>query len=143
VREAPRAVERRAEGNPLAAGAFAFVAGFLAASLMRASRREEDLVEQAKERIEPYRREAMETGRQVAGELQQSAKERLHRVAETAQDAARDVKEEASETAQSLAGRARDEAEDVKEEAASSARQVKGQAKRSARTVKATAKSSK
>ncbi|HLS72655.1 MAG TPA: DUF3618 domain-containing protein, partial [Actinomycetaceae bacterium] len=48
AREAPHRVKEKAEGNPLAAGLVAFGVGLLAAGLIPSSRKERELVDQAK-----------------------------------------------------------------------------------------------
>ena len=49
VQEAPQAIRRQTRGNPLAAGLIAFGAGWLVSSLLPASRREQELADQAKQ----------------------------------------------------------------------------------------------
>jgi len=136
VRGAPQAIHEKAEGNPLAAGLLAAAAGFFAASLLRPTDRERQLVRQAVDRLEPLKEEVAQRGKEVAGELQESAKDRFQRVAGTAQEAVGEVREEAASTARELTERARDEAAEVKEEAQSSAEKVKDEAKDAAQTVK-------
>ena len=136
VRGAPQAIQDKAEGNPLAAGLLAAAAGFFAASLLRPTDRERQLVRQAVARLEPLKQEVAQRGKDVAGELQESAKDRFQHVAETAQHAVGEVREEAASTARELTERARDEAAEVKEEAQSSAEKVKEDAKDAAQTVK-------
>ncbi len=57
VQQAPQAIRRQTRGNPLAAGLIAFGAGWLVSSLLPASRREQELADQAKqvaqEKVQP------------------------------------------------------------------------------------------
>ena len=67
VRGAPGAAREKAEGNPLAAGILAVAAGFFAASLLPPTRREQQLVGQARERIEPFKEQAIAAGARGRG----------------------------------------------------------------------------
>ena len=48
AQELPQTIRRQAQGNPLAAGLIAFGVGWLASSLLPATRREQELAQQAK-----------------------------------------------------------------------------------------------
>ncbi|ONK09928.1 DUF3618 domain-containing protein [Streptomyces sp. MP131-18] len=62
---APQEAARRTRGNPLAAGAVAFGAGLMAASLAPASRQEQQAAERLSERAGPVRDAAFESARHV------------------------------------------------------------------------------
>jgi len=97
VQQAPQAIRRQTRGNPLAAGLIAFGAGWLVSSLLPASRREQELGDQAKqvaqEKVQPVLQ-------QVAGEVGDNLREPVQQAAEsvkaTAQDAASTVKGQAT-----------------------------------------------
>ena len=107
VQQAPQAIRRQTRGNPLAAGLIAFGAGWLVSSLLPASRREQELGDQAKqvaqEKVQPVLQ-------QVAGEVGDNLREPVQQAAEsvkaTAQDAKETVADEGRSAAQDVSGRA-------------------------------------
>ena len=107
VQQAPQAIRRQTRGNPLAAGLIAFGAGWLVSSLLPASRREQELADQAKqvaqEKVQPVLQ-------QVAGEVGDNLREPAQQAAEsvkaTAQDAKDTVADEGRSAAQDVSGRA-------------------------------------
>ncbi len=121
VQEAPQAIRRQTRGNPLAAGLIAFGAGWLVSSLLPASRREQELADQAKqvaqERVAPV-------AQQVAGEVKENLREPAQQAVEslktTAQDAKDTVTEEGRSATQDVQGRAQDAAGTVRSNAGSS-----------------------
>ena len=115
VQQAPQAIRRQTRGNPLAAGLIAFGAGWLVSSLLPATRREQELADQAKqvaqEKVAPV-------AQQVAGEvrenLREPAQQAMESVRSTAQDAKETVTEEGRYAAQDVQGRAQDAAGTVR-----------------------------
>jgi hypothetical protein len=115
VQEAPRAIRRQTRGNPLAAGLIAFGAGWLVSSLLPASRREQELADQAKqvaqEKVQPVLT-------QVAGEVKENlagpAQDAVESVKSTAQDAKDTVAEEGRAAKDNVAGRTQDAAGNVR-----------------------------
>ena len=107
VQQAPQAIRRQTRGNPLAAGLIAFGAGWLVSSLLPASRREQELGDQAKqvaqEKVQPVLQ-------QVAGEVGDNLREPAQQAAEsvkaTAQDAKETVADEGRWAAQDVSGQA-------------------------------------
>ena len=79
MQEAPAAVRRQTRGNPLAAGLIAFGAGWLVSSLLPATRREQELADQAKqvaqEKVQPV-------AQQVAAEVKENLREPAQQAAE-------------------------------------------------------------
>jgi DNA polymerase III gamma/tau subunit len=142
ARSAPQAVRERAEGNPLAAGLFVLAAGFFVGSLLPPTDNERRLLQQAKEEMEPMRRELAETGRSIAGELQQSAQQSVEELKQVAAQAAERVKAEAQSGAQEVKTEAQEATSSVKAETASATRAVKRTTQRAKGTVKAEAQSS-
>ncbi len=118
VQDAPRAVRQQTQGNPLAAGLIAFGAGWLISSLLPASRREQDLTMQAKDR-------AAEVGQPLAEAAKQAAAEVKDNLTEPAQQAVQSVRSTATDAGQTVA-----------EESRSAAGHVQGQAQDSAGTVR-------
>jgi uncharacterized protein DUF3618 len=115
VQEAPQAIRRQTRGNPLAAGLIAFGAGWLVSSLLPASRREQELADQAKqvaqEKVQPVLT-------QVAGEVKENlagpAQDAVESVKLTAQDAKDTVAEEGRAAKDNVAGRTQDAAGNVR-----------------------------
>jgi hypothetical protein len=97
IREAPEAVVRQTQGNPVAAGLIAFGAGLLAASLLPETEAERRVAHEVAKRADELAAPLMESGRQIASE-----------VGETVKDAASEVKDTAAEAASTTANRARD-----------------------------------
>lgn len=118
AQQAPRAVRRQAQGNPIAAGLIAFGAGWLVSSLLPASRREQDLAEQAKDR-------AGELGRPAADAAKQAATEIKDNLAGPAQQAVGSVRSTAAEAGQTVTDEGRSAAEHVQERARDSAGNVR------------------
>jgi hypothetical protein len=108
VQQAPQAIRRQTRGNPLAAGLVAFGAGWLVSSLLPASRREQELADQAKqvaqEKVQPVLQ-------QVAGEvgdnLREPAQQAVDSVKATAQDAKETVADEGRSATQDVSGRSK------------------------------------
>ena len=107
VRNAPAAVSRQTQGNPIAAGIIAFGAGMLAATLIPVS----DAERRAGQQIRDNSGELADRVKDVAGEvgsgLKQDAAEAATQVKETAQDAAQTTREQAQASAQDAAAQTR------------------------------------
>jgi hypothetical protein len=120
VQQAPQAIRRQTRGNPLAAGLIAFGAGWLVSSLLPASRREQELADQAKqvaqEKVAP-------AAQQVAGEVKENLREPAQQAVEslksTAQDAKDTVAQEGRSATQDVQGRAQDAAGTIRSNAGS------------------------
>jgi hypothetical protein len=115
VQEAPHAIRRQTRGNPLAAGLIAFGAGWLVSSLLPASRREQELADQAKQVAQEHVQPVVQ---QVAGEVKENltgpAQDAVESVKLTAQDAKETVTEHGRSAAQDVSGRAQDAAGNVR-----------------------------
>jgi len=98
VQQAPEAMRRQTQGNPLAAGLIAFGAGLLTASLIPASEAErragERLQEEAGGLMDRVREPLAESGRQLKDDVSGSVRQAADQVKETARDAARTTAEE-------------------------------------------------
>ncbi len=99
-------LERRTEGNPLAAGVIAFGAGWLVSSLLPASEKEtraaQQVVERAKEHGQPLVDEARSVGQEMGESLKESAGQAAQEVKGTAQESAEAVKQEGQSSAQTV-----------------------------------------
>jgi hypothetical protein len=101
VREAPEAVARTTQGNPIAAGLIAFGAGLLAASLLPETQAERRMAREVSERAEELAEPLKEVGRQVASDVSESVGRAADQVKETATEAASTTAQRARETATS------------------------------------------
>ncbi|MCX6465362.1 MAG: DUF3618 domain-containing protein [Pseudonocardiales bacterium] len=113
--DAPQAVRRRTEGNPLAAGLIAFGAGMLVSALLPAARREQELAERAKEHAGELGRPVAEAAKQAVSELREPAREAAESVRSTAEDAGRTVADEGRSTAQDVRSQAGDSVQAVRQ----------------------------
>jgi gas vesicle protein len=121
VQEAPQAIRRQAQGNPLAAGLIAFGAGWLVSSLLPASRKEQQLAGQAKDKIQqvgpPLAQAAGQAAAEVKENLREPAQQAVESVRSTATEAGRTVSDEGRTAAEQVQGRAQDAAGTVRERA--------------------------
>jgi uncharacterized protein DUF3618 len=115
VQEAPAAIRRQTRGNPLAAGLVAFGAGWLVSSLLPATRREQELADQAKQVAQE---QVAPVAQRVAGEVRENLREPAQQAVEsvkfTAQDAKDAVADEGRSAAQDVQGRAQAAAGNVR-----------------------------
>jgi hypothetical protein len=111
VRQAPRRMKRRAQGNPLAAGVIAFGLGMLVSSLIPSSEKEREAVSQLQENLEPVKEKATEVARDIGEGLRPAAQDAAESVKTTAQEGAESVKQEG----QSAAADVKDQAQASKE----------------------------
>lgn len=105
AQQAVSTIERRTEGNPLAAGAVAFGAGWILSSLIPASEKEKEAARVVAEQSQPLVDEAKSVGQDVAQDLKESALEAAQEVKGTAQQAAENVKQEGESAAADVQNR--------------------------------------
>jgi len=109
VSSAPRVARRRAQGNPLAAGLIAFGCGWLAASLIQSSRKERELVRQAKDRLEkqvqPMAQQVKQAASEVADNLRVPAQQTVESIKSMGRDAASTVTAESRAAMDEVSGR--------------------------------------
>ena len=121
VQQTPHTVRRQTQGNPLAAGLIAFGAGWLISSLLPASRREQELAEQAKDKAtelgQPLADAAKQAATEVKDNLQEPAQQALDSVKSTATDAGRTVADESRYAAQDVQASTQDAAGTVRQNA--------------------------
>lgn len=127
AREAPHRVKDKAEGNPLAAGLVAFGLGLLAAGLIPSSRKERELVDQAKH---------SDAVSHATEEVKAAAQESAEHLREPAQQAAQEVKDTATEGVEHVREDGTAAAQDVRSEAEGSAKHVRSDAEDSAQNVR-------
>jgi hypothetical protein len=118
VGDAPAAVRRGTQGNPLAAGLIAFGFGWLTASLLPSSKREQEIADQAKdlaqEHIVPV---AGEVAGQLKDNLQEPAERAVESIKSTVQDAGSTVAEETRSATGDITSQVHDAKDRVKEQA--------------------------
>jgi cell division septum initiation protein DivIVA len=99
VSEAPQAIRRGTEGNPLAAGLVAFGLGWLAASLLPATKAEQQAAQQAKELVSEHSDQIGQITEQMRDNLSEPAHQAVDAVKSTVQDAAQQVTEHVQDPA--------------------------------------------
>jgi Protein of unknown function (DUF3618) len=119
VREAPTAVKRKTQGNPLAAGVIAFGLGMLVSSLIPSSEKERQAVSTLQENLEPVKEKATEVARDMGESLRPAAQEAADSVKSTAQEGVESVKQEGQSAAQDVKGQAQDSKETVQQQRSS------------------------
>jgi len=104
VKDAPAAVARQTQGNPIAAGVIAFGVGLLAASLIPATDVEKRAGAQLKDNagglVDQVREPLQESAQQLKSDLTGTVKDASESVKATAQDAAHTTAREAKSSAQ-------------------------------------------
>ncbi|SCE65732.1 Protein of unknown function [Micromonospora haikouensis] len=118
AQRAPQVLREKSEGNPLAAGLIAFGVGMLVSSLIPASRREQQVAAQVKERAGAHAGAVKEKLGEVAGELREELRE-------PAQHAGESVKATAQDAVHAVRDDTRSAAHDVKDHAQQSRDQVR------------------
>mgnify|MGYP001024552317 CR=1 FL=1 len=115
VRQAPAAVKRKTQGNPLAAGVIAFGLGMLVSSLIPSTEKERNAVSELQENLGPVKEKASEVARDFGDNLKQPAQDAAQSVKQTAQEGAQSVKEEGQSAAQDVKAQAQDSKETVQQ----------------------------
>jgi gas vesicle protein len=117
LKSTPDAVRQQAQGNPIAAGAVAFGAGVVLASVFPASEPEKRAADQLKDKAEPLKDELVQAGKEMAEHLKEPAREAAEQVKETATEGTESVTEAAKSAAGAATQTARDAADTVRSEA--------------------------
>jgi len=100
VKQAPQAVVRQAQGNPLAAGIIAFGAGMLAATLIPVTDAERRLGQQVKDNAGEVTDKVKDVASEMKDDLSGTVQQAAGEVKATAQDAAQTTKQQAQSSAQ-------------------------------------------
>ncbi len=111
--DAPQAARRQTQGNPVAAGLVAFGLGLLIASLIPASRKEEELAQTIKEQAQPLTDQVVGAAKEVAGNLAEPAQQAVENLKESATDAVQTVQAEGEEAVSDVQGLASESAQEV------------------------------
>ena len=136
--DVPSRARDKAEGNPLAAGLVAFGVGLLLAGLIPSSRKERDLVEQARssDAVSQATEEVRSVARDSAEKLREPAQQAVQDVKDTATEGVQRVREEGTGAAQDVGSQAQEAAQDVRAQAQEGAGEVRSQAQDSAQGVR-------
>lgn len=111
VADAPRRVTSATQGNPVAVGLIAFGVGMLAASLIPASRMEQDAAEKVKDAATPLMDEMKDVAKESADHLREPAKEAAEAVKERAREGVDTVTSEGQDAASQVQSDAKHAAE--------------------------------
>ena len=116
VRQAPSTMKRKAQGNPLAAGAIAFGLGMLVSSLIPSTEKEREAVSTLQDNLEPVKEKASEVARDMGEGLKPKAQEATESVKTTTQEGVQSVKEEGQSAAQDVKDQAQDSKQTVQQQ---------------------------
>ena len=116
VRQTPRRIRRKAQGNPLGAGVIAFGLGMLVSSLIPSTEKEREAVSQLQENLEPLKEKAAEVAKDVGESLKPAAQEAAESVRETAQEGVENLKQEGQSAAQDVKDQAQASKETVQQQ---------------------------
>ena len=106
VSSAPEGAMNKTRGNPLAAGLIAFGAGLLLSSLIPFSQKEQQLVSDLQENVEPLKQQAVDTAKEMVDNLREPAREAAESVKGSAAAAAQNVKDEGQAAKQQVQNQA-------------------------------------
>ncbi|MBW3580341.1 MAG: hypothetical protein KY447_05815 [Actinobacteria bacterium] len=125
AKAAPAALRQRTESNPMAAGLVALGAGFLVAALLPPTDRERQAASRVQTRLEPVKKQVTQVGKDIAGELQQSAQGSVEQLKERATSAVGQVKQDAQSSTEVVKDEAQDATTQVKRRTRSASQEVK------------------
>jgi len=104
VRSAPSTLADQARGNPIAVGFVAFGAGMLLATVMPKSETESRLMQEAQPQMQGAMSELKDAGRELAGGMQEHAREAGEQIKEAGSEAASNVKGQAQSSTEAMKG---------------------------------------
>lgn len=125
AKAAPAVLRQRTESNPMAAGLVALGAGFLVAALLPPTDRERQTAARVQTRLEPVKKQVTQVGKDIAGELQQSAQGSVEQLKERATEAVEQVKQDAQSSTEVVKDEAQDATTQVKRRTRSASQEVK------------------
>jgi len=94
ITDAPRQVQRKARGNPLAAGLIAFGIGYLISGAIPASQKEQEAASRLQEKAAPLKDKISEAANEVGERLREPAQQAATAVKDAASEAAANVKDQ-------------------------------------------------
>jgi len=113
--DAPHKAVEKAKGNPLAVGLIAFGVGWLAASLVPASTKENEIAESLTDAAEPLIKEVQRAAMDITDDLREPAEEAAEAVKETTIEGVDAVKSEATSAVTDLKDQTVDATQAVQE----------------------------
>jgi ElaB/YqjD/DUF883 family membrane-anchored ribosome-binding protein/gas vesicle protein len=116
VSDAPHKVAQKAQGNPVAAGLIAFGVGWLVASMIPPTQKEQEATSTLKEKAKPLAGEVADSAKHVAQNLKEPAMDAANSVKDTAAEGVQNVKEEGTSAAENLKDQAKDAKDTVQNE---------------------------
>lgn len=125
AQRAPSALRERAEDYPLAAALVAVGAGFALAKMLPPTALERQAAQRIQSELQPLKEQATQVGREIGGELKQSAQGSMAEIKGRASEAAQQVKDEAQNSAAQVKNQAQEASTEVKERSQSASRKVK------------------
>jgi hypothetical protein len=108
ARNAPDTLRERTEGNPLVAGALAFGTGFLVATVLPVTRKEQELGSEVREKAQPVVDELTAAGREAVEHVKEPARQAMEEVKSAASESADELKSSAQQTAHEVRDTARE-----------------------------------
>jgi hypothetical protein len=117
---APQLARRKAQGNPLAAGVIAFGAGWLFASLLPATEKEQQAATAVKDKASEHSEALTAPFADAAQRLREPAQQAVESIKSTATDAASTVKDETRSAASDVSDQAKQSKDAVAEQAGGS-----------------------
>ena len=119
IGDVPQTVQRKTQGNPIAAGLIAFGAGWLVSSLLPPTRKEQEFASRAtdlaKEQAKPLAQQLGQAASEVGENLREPAQQAVDSVKETATEAASTVADEGRSAGEQVGGRAQQAADTVQD----------------------------
>jgi phage-related tail protein len=115
VTEAPRQLQRKARGNPLAAGLIAFGIGYLISGAIPASEKEQEVASRLQDKAAPLTDKISEAASEVGERLREPAQQAATAVKDAASDAVATVKDQGATAKDDVQGQVQDSAATIKD----------------------------
>ena len=115
VTDAPRQLQRKARGNPLAAGLIAFGIGYLISGAIPASAKEQQVASRLQDKAAPLTDKISEAASEVGERLREPAQQAATAVKDTATDAVANVKDQGTTAKDDVQGQVQDSAATIKD----------------------------
>jgi len=115
VTDAPRQLQRKARGNPLAAGLIAFGIGYLISGAIPASAKEQQVASRLQDKAAPLTDKVREAASEAADRLREPAQEAVASIKDTATDAVATVKDQGTTAKDDVQGQVHDSAATIKD----------------------------
>ncbi len=133
VSDAPRQVESRTQGNPIAAGLIAVGVGALIGGLIPASQKESEAAQRLKEAAQPLVDDAKQVAAEARDNLQPVVEDAVGSVKDRARDAGGNVEQEAVQAKDEVTQKAKSSADTVRGDAQQAAEKSKQDAQQTAK----------